>query len=335
MKITPQQLHIPVLLDAVLDLLRPAAGESYLDLTAGYGGHARAVIARVGTAKSATLVDRDDFAIEHLNDLKRQGARILHMDFLAAAEKLAAEKAQFDMILLDIGVSSPQLDLAERGFSFAKNGPLDMRMDRSKDLTAAEVVNHWPRKALEKILIEYGEEPLRLAAKIALAIVQRRKREKFQTTNDLAETVRIAIAKADGGKFHKVHPATKTFQAIRIAVNDELAQLEKTLPLLPDLLKDGGRLAVISFHSLEDRIVKNFLKEQSENGLEAELKILTKHPISGSENDENPRARSAKLRAAEKISQNKVTTNHQTLQFENFPRQNSDAAENKKQKGAI
>ncbi|MCL2037805.1 16S rRNA (cytosine(1402)-N(4))-methyltransferase RsmH [Candidatus Saccharibacteria bacterium] len=315
MKITPQQLHIPVLLDAVLDLLRPRAGESYLDLTAGYGGHARAVIARDRAANCATLVDRDEFAISHLGDLQEQSARIIQSDFLAAAEKLCDENAKFDMILLDLGVSSPQLDLAERGFSFAKDGPLDMRMDQSAKLTAAEIVNRWSRKDLEKILIEYGEEPPRLAAKIAWAIVLRRKKEKFTSTNDLAEVVRIAIAKTDGGKYHKVHPATKTFQAIRIAVNDELGQLKKTLPILPDLLNDDGRLAIISFHSLEDRIVKNFLKERSEDGLEATLKILTKHPISGAENDENPRARSAKLRAAEK-----VTTYHHTPQSVNQPR---------------
>jgi 16S rRNA (cytosine1402-N4)-methyltransferase len=368
MKITPQQLHIPVLLDAVLDLLRPKAGESYLDLTAGYGGHARAVIAHVGAEKrvaaknlssrdsrsvvqpenpedspritlsseespekaTVVLVDRDDFAIEHLGDLQEQGARLIKADFLVAAKELADEGAQFDMILLDLGVSSPQLDFAERGFSFAKDGPLDMRMDRSGSLTAAEIVNRWSRKDLEKIFREYGEESPRLAAKIAWAIALRRKKEKFRTTSDLAEVVRRAVGAADKGKFHKVHPATKAFQAIRIAVNDELGQLEKTLPILPQLLNDGGRLAIISFHSLEDRIVKNFLKEQSENGLEAELKILTKHPISGAENDDNPRARSAKLRAAVK-----VTANHQTLQFVNQPRQNSDAAENKKQKGAI
>jgi 16S rRNA (cytosine1402-N4)-methyltransferase len=300
---TPQQLHIPVLLDAVLDLLRPRAGENYLDLTAGYGGHARAVIVRIGDAKLATLVDRDEFALTQLKDLERDGARLIHGDFYATAEKLTESSEQFDMILLDLGVSSPQLDMAERGFSFAKEAPLDMRMDRSQNLTAAEILNHWPEKRLNKIFVQYGEITPRLAAKFAREIVWRRKKQPWLTTTELAELVRIETGRADGGKYHKVHPATKVFQALRIAVNDELGQLERTLSLLPILMKPGGRLAIISFHSLEDRIVKNFLKNEAENGWTSELHILTRHPIKGETDDENnPRARSAKLRAAAKIN---------------------------------
>jgi 16S rRNA (cytosine1402-N4)-methyltransferase len=303
MKNTPQQLHIPVLLDAVLDLLNPKSGERYLDLTAGYGGHGKVVIARIGKASLATLVDRDNFAIEQLKDLGRDGARLIHSDFLAAAEKLVKSGEQFDMILLDLGVSSPQFDMAERGFSFAKDAPLDMRMDRNQSLTAAEIVNRWPEKQLNKIFVQYGEETPRLAAKFAREIVWQRKKKPFTTTTELAELVRIETGRADGGKYHKTHPATKVFQALRIVVNDELGQLERTLPLLPQLLNPGGRLAVISFHSLEDRLVKNFLKSEAENGLMSELHILTRRPIKGETLDENnPRARSAKLRAAAKIN---------------------------------
>lgn len=294
---TPQQLHIPVLLDAVLDLLKPKQGENYLDLTAGYGGHAREVIARIGAGNLATLVDRDEFAISNLRDLEQAGARVIHSDFLTAAENLKAENAKFDMILLDLGVSSPQLDRESRGFSFRMNGDLDMRMDQSQDLTAAQIVNHWPEKTLTKIIHEYGEESPKTAAKIAHQIVITRKKNPFMTTTQLAELV-----KSVKGGWGKIHPATQTFQAIRIAVNDELGQLERVLPTLLDLLNLGGRLAIISFHSLEDRIVKNFMKDQDDSGLEAELKILTKHPVAGDINDvNNPRARSAKLRAAVKI----------------------------------
>ena len=297
---TPQQLHIPVLLDAVLDLLAPKKGENYLDLTAGYGGHAREVIARIGSANLATLVDRDEFAIEHLRDLEHDGARLIHADFLSSAEKLQAEQAKFDMILLDLGVSSPQLDHEERGFSFRTNGDLDMRMDRSQDLTAAEILNRRPEKSLAEIIAKYGEESPRTAARIVREIVLTRKKTPLKTTFELSELVKKV--KGSGGKRN---PATQTFQAIRIAVNDELGQLERTLPILPSLLKPGGRLAIISFHSLEDRIVKNFLKEQDEAGFEAELTILTRHAVSGEKFDNNPRARSAKLRAAVKINNKK------------------------------
>ncbi|MCL1877032.1 16S rRNA (cytosine(1402)-N(4))-methyltransferase RsmH [Candidatus Saccharibacteria bacterium] len=293
---TPQQLHIPVLLDAVLDLLKPAQSETYLDLTAGYGGHAREVIARIGAANLATLVDRDEFAISQLEDLAQNGARVIRLDFLNAAQELSEQGEKFDMILLDLGVSSPQLDRFDRGFSFRGEGVLDMRMDQSQDLTAAKIVNRYSEKDIFRILTEYGEERSGMAAKIAHAIATTRKKNPFMTTTDLAELVK----KVKGG-WGKIHPATQTFQAVRIAVNDELGQLERVLPVLPDLLNPGGRLAIISFHSLEDRIVKNFLKDQCEAGFESIMKNLTKHPISGDMNDvNNPRARSAKLRAAVK-----------------------------------
>jgi 16S rRNA (cytosine1402-N4)-methyltransferase len=291
-KTPPQQLHLPVLLEATLLQLAPKQGETYLDLTAGYGGHAREVVELIGVASNATLVDRDDFAIEHLQDLADKGARIIRNDFASAVKILADRGEQFDTILIDLGVSSPQLDNQDRGFSIIRPGPLDMRMDRSQQETAADLLNTMPEEKLASIIREYGDEPK--ARAIAREIMQAR---PLHTTTELAEVVK----KAYRGHWTKAHPATRTFQAIRIALNDELGQVERTLPLLPRLLKPGGRLAIISFHSLEDRLVKRFFKEQAESGYEAELILLTKHPISGATEDvHNPRARSAKLRAAVK-----------------------------------
>lgn len=291
-KTPPQQLHKPVLLEAAIAVLAPKQGETYLDLTAGYGGHAREAISNIGAAENATLVDRDDFAVEHLQDLANDGARIMHNDFASAARILKNRGEQFDLILIDLGVSSPQLDNQDRGFSIVRPGPLDMRMDRSQQETAADLVNTLPEAKLASIIREYGEEPK--ARAIAREIMQAR---PLHTTEELAEVVK----KAYRGKWTKVHPATRTFQAIRIALNDELGQIERTLPILPKLLRPGGRVAIISFHSLEDRLVKRFFKEQAESGYEAELMLLTKHPISGATDDvHNPRSRSAKLRAAVK-----------------------------------
>lgn len=294
---TPQQLHIPVLLQDVLTLLNPEPYQSYLDLTAGYGGHARQVIAKIQDASLAILCDRDDYAIEHLTDLAEQGASLIHSDYLSASRQLLDDGRGFDMILLDLGVSSPQLDQGGRGFSFIHDGPLDMRMDRRQSLTAAEVINKYPERQLIDILEKYGEIPNREAAFIARSIVIRRKKQRFSDTADLAEVVRLSVGEFDHGKYHKVHPATRAFQALRIEVNDELGQLKKTLPLLPKLMNRGGRLAIISFHSLEDRMVKDFFRDNSD-GLDAVFRILTKKPIAGDINDVyNPRARSAKLRA--------------------------------------
>jgi len=291
---TPQQLqHIPVLLQATLDVLKPQKGESYLDLTAGFGGHAKQVIASIGGARLAMLVDRDNMAITALTPLIEAGARVLKSDYAAAAKKLAEDGEQFDCILLDLGVSSPQLDNAGRGFSFMQEGPLDMRMDQQAEQTAQALVNKASKDELTRILRDYGEEPH--AAKVAQAIYFAR---PIHTTAQLAEVV----AKTYRGRRGKTHPATRTFQAIRIAVNDELTQLATTLPLLLHLLKPGGRVAIISFHSLEDRLVKQFFNEQARAGYEATLKLITKQPISGATQDvHNPRARSAKLRAAVKI----------------------------------
>jgi 16S rRNA (cytosine1402-N4)-methyltransferase len=286
--------HIPVLLDATLKTLNPQLGESYLDLTAGYGGHAREVLKRTEHFKESVLVDRDDYAIKHLSEFGDQGVRLMHTDFESAARQLIEEGKTFDVILIDLGVSSPQLDQGERGFSFKHAGPLDMRMDRQQALSANELIQGTSSDELAKIIHEYGEEPYMNAKRIAELIIANR---PYETTEELA----TLIALHHRGKWGHIHPATRTFQSLRIAVNDELGQIERTLPLLPKLLNKNGRVGVISFHSLEDRLVKRFFKDQFELGLEAELAPITKKPIPGATEDvHNPRSRSAKLRVAVK-----------------------------------
>lgn len=293
---TPQQLHIPVLLDSVVKLLAPKKGEKYLDLTAGYGGHAQEIISRIGDEKLATLVDRDLFAIGKLRE-KFPKAEIVHSDFSEFAKKTGET---YDMILLDLGVSSVQLDQGERGFSFREDAKLDMRMDREQKLTAFDVVNKYSEKNLADVFMKYGEEKQGVSRKIARELVISRKFGPTKTTSELAEKIVKITGKMDGGKWHKTHPATKIFQAIRIEVNDELGQLREVLEQISQILNPGGRVAIISFHSLEDRIVKKYFRENnSEKNMEKNLIILTKKPIDGSvEDDNNPRARSAKLRAA-------------------------------------
>lgn len=284
--------HLPVMLDEVLAYLDPQGGESYLDLTAGYAGHAAAILAR--TRGQAVLVDRDQSAIDYLKtNLKDPNVRLIHQDFCQASQKLLGENQQFDLILADLGLSSPHLNTASRGFSFQNEGPLDMRMDPSQELTAADLVNRSSERELADLLSRYGQEPK--AAKLAAAIKRNR---PIKTTTELASVVAQVVRQTG-----KVHPATRTFQALRIAVNDELGLIERSLPLWLELLKPGGRLAVISFHSLEDGLVKAFLKEQGGRHYEARLKLLTKHPIRATRAEivNNPRARSAKLRAAVKI----------------------------------
>lgn len=285
--------HVPVLLDASLELLNPKDGENYLDLTAGYGGHASVFLDRTKNLKDSCLVDRDAYAIKHLQPMSRRGVKLLHTDFLSAAKTLVDQGRAFDIVLVDLGVSSPQLDIAERGFSFTNSGPLDMRMDVRQGLTAAEFVNSCSRQDLIDTIHNYGEETRSVASRYADAIIDAR---PINTTKKLAETIKQAYR----GKWQRIHPATRTFQAIRIAINDELRQIESLMPLLPKLLNSGGRVGVISFHSLEDRIVKRYFKEQIDSGLESELEVLTKKPRSGTEDVHNPRARSAMLRAAVK-----------------------------------
>ena len=286
-------VHVPVLLEVTLDKLRPAAGECYLDLTAGYGGHARKLLEQTKNYTGAVLVDRDDNAISTLGDLASSGVQLMHTDFVSAARELVEQGRTFDMILADLGVSSPQLDRAERGFSFRLEGPLDMRMDNRTDQMAADIVNSYSQQELAQLIVRYGEESYGRAKRIAQAIVQAR---PFQQTAELASVIEQILGR--GGLKH--HPATRTFQALRIEVNKELRLVEDMLPLLPRLLKPGGRVAIISFHSLEDRLVKNFFMEQANSGYEAELIIPERKPIPGTEDVHNPRSRSAKLRFAVK-----------------------------------
>jgi 16S rRNA (cytosine1402-N4)-methyltransferase len=286
--------HVPVLLESVVSLFQPQAGESYLDLTAGYAGHANVILNKTGNFNDSVLVDRDDYAISHLSELANKGVRLMHSDFSSAAKQLVEEGKTFDVILIDLGVSSPQLDQSERGFSFSHNGPLDMRMDQQNGITAAELIDTIRFDALVKIIHDYGDEPYGVAKQLAEVIIAGR---PFADTNSLSELIKANHR----GRWSKIHPATRTFQALRIAVNDELGQIEAVLPLLPRLLNKGGRVGIISFHSLEDRLVKRFFKEQTANGLEAVLDVITKKPVSGATDDvHNPRARSAKLRAAVK-----------------------------------
>lgn len=286
--------HHPVLLHEVLRILDPKEGDSYLDLTAGYGGHAEKILDRTLKPHNTTLVDRDQNAIKHLGQkFEGRGIQVIRNDFLSASQELKSQGKQFDIILADLGVSSPHLDNASRGFSIKYDAPLDMRMDESQAKTAADVVNNYDEAELTRIIRGYGEEPR--AKKIARLIVEHR---PITSTHELAKVV----ASAWPGH-SKVHPATRTFQAIRIEVNDELALLEQSLPIWLDLLAPGGRIAIISFHSLEDRIVKQFLASHSGNRYDAVLKLLTKQPITGGADEIvfNPRARSAKLRGAVKI----------------------------------
>jgi 16S rRNA (cytosine1402-N4)-methyltransferase len=295
MKTDHQNKHIPVLLSEVLEYLKPQKGETYLDVTAGYGGHAQEVLGRTLQDQGTVLVDRDPAAIQALQEhfAHNNAIDIQQSDFYRAAHDLEAQGKKFDMILADLGVSSPHLDNASRGFSLKDDGPLDMRMDTTQPLSAADIVNTYSEDELIRILKEYGEEPK--ARSIARNIIESR---PIQTTSELA-----AIVTRSWPGYSKVHPATRTFQALRIAVNDELGLLTQTLPVLINLLNPGGRLAIISFHSLEDRLVKQFLAEHSGNRYDVELELLTKHPITASEHELvlNPRARSAKLRAAVKI----------------------------------
>lgn len=287
--------HFPVLRNEVLTYLDPKIGESYLDVTAGYGGHASSVLERTLKPHATTLVDRDHNAIDYLKEKFASGLpEIIHQDFLTASKQLQSEGRQYDLILADLGVSSPHVDNASRGFSLRLDGPLDMRMDQTQSLTAEEIVNNYSEDELAEILHKYGEEPK--AKKIARMLVEHR---PITTTTQLADVVSQAWK-----GYSKVHPATRVFQALRIAVNSELEQIRAAIPLWVDLLAPGGRIAIISFHSLEDRLVKQGLTERAGNRYDATLRLLTRQPVMGTAEEivSNPRARSAKLRAAAKIN---------------------------------
>jgi 16S rRNA (cytosine1402-N4)-methyltransferase len=302
------------MLAEVLELLQPRNGGIYVDCTVGAGGHAEAIL--VASAPNGRLlgIDADRSALGLAATRLRQfGTRIRleHANYRELGMVLTqTELSPVDGILFDLGVSSMQLDQATRGFSFQAEGPLDMRMNQETGPTAADLVNTLPQDTLARLIAEYGEE--RWSRRIAHAIARRRQQRPFLTTKDLTETVAAAIP---GGRRESIHPATRTFQALRIAVNHELEGLEETLPVALHALKPGGRMAVISFHSLEDRIVKRFFAGQSGRcvcppslpvcvcGRKAALRILTRKPLvaSSAEQRTNPRSRSAKLRGAEKL----------------------------------
>jgi len=286
--------HQPVLTDAVMEYLAPRPGQTLVDATLGLGGHAKAILERLGGIGKLVGIDQDEQALQiaskNLSSYQNQLV-LVYGNFRDLGQLIESHGyGSVDGILFDLGVSSLQLDAGTRGFSFNKSAILDMRMGVG-ELTAEEVVNTYSEAKLVRILREYGEEPR--AKQIAERIVEARKYHPIRTTDELADII-------GGYRGGKINPATRTFQAIRIEVNDELTALEQALPQAVDLLKPGGRLAVISFHSLEDRIVKHFFKTLATGG---SIRLLTKKAImpSWEERKSNPRARSAKLRVIEKI----------------------------------
>lgn len=281
--------HVPVLSQEVIAGLVVRPGGHYLDATIGGGGHSALILA-VADDVQVTGLDQDAYAIAAAQQRLAQYGDRVQFQRTNFAEFDPGDR-QFDGILADLGVSSAQFDVPERGFSFRHAAPLDMRMDQRQDLTAAEVINHWEEAKLADIFYTYGEE--RLSRRIARRIVEDR---PFQTTTELAEAIARCVPKAY--RYGRIHPATRVFQALRIAVNRELDVLETFLAQAPNWLKPEGRIAIISFHSLEDRIVKHRLRESEA------LRVITKKPIVPQEAEiaENPRARSAKLRIAERTA---------------------------------
>jgi len=305
--------HIPVLADEVRELLAVRPGETVVDATFGAGGHARLLAQDLAGQGKLVAIDRDPGAKPYFDRFKAAAGvevRFLRGDFAVVLTQLAANDIGADAILLDLGISSMQIDRPERGFSYATDAPLDMRMDPSSEASAAEIVNTWDERELATIFRRYGEE--RYAKAITRAIVRQRAEHPFARTGELVDTIKLAIPTP--ARFGEGHPAKRVFQALRIAVNDELGQLEAALPAALQMLRPGGRLAVISFHSLEDRIVKRFVAEQAKGctcppdfpvcvcGKEPTLRSLTRKPVRPGrhETDTNPRAASARLRVAVK-----------------------------------
>jgi 16S rRNA (cytosine1402-N4)-methyltransferase len=288
-------MHLPVLVKEAMKVLNPISGGTYVDATIGPGGHAEELLRLIGTGGKLIGIDRDNEALKTAQERLPDTRVILRKGSFSDMEKLLRNNGitAVDGILFDLGISMIQMKDSERGFSFISDNRLDMRMDKEQTLSAWDVVNRYPAKELEKILREFGEE--RLSRKIAEAIVRERRIRPIDTCSELSEIV---------GKVYRrrgrVHPSTKTFQALRIEVNKELDELQKGLDASVRILKKGGRLCVISYHSLEDRIVKHFIARSSKEG---SLKVITKKPQTpGSEEiRSNPSSRSAKLRAAERI----------------------------------
>ena len=308
--------HVPVLADRVRELLAVRPGETVVDATFGAGGHARLLAEDLAGQGKLVAIDRDPTAKSFFDRFRARAGvdvRFLRGDFSVVLTQLAANDVKADAILLDLGISSMQIDRPERGFSYATDASLDMRMDPSSEPTAAAIVNTWDERELVTIFRRYGEE--RFARQIALAIVRRRQEQPFERTGELVDAVKSSIPAPR--RFGDGHPAKRVFQALRIAVNEELDSLERALPAALAMLRPGGRLAVISFHSLEDRMVKRFFAAQARGctcppelpvcvcGHEPTMRLLTRKAVrpSPQETAENPRSASAKLRAAVKVGE--------------------------------
>jgi 16S rRNA (cytosine1402-N4)-methyltransferase len=303
-----------VLAGELIELTDPHPGEIVVDCTFGGGGHARLVADRIGPTGTLIAIDRDPAAEERFEEFAREAScetRFLRMDFAEGLDLLREEGIEADIVYLDLGISSMQVDTWERGFSYSYDAPLDMRMDPDQDLDAREVVNEWDETRLAKVFRTYGEE--RFAGQIARAIAKRRRRAPLETTFDLVETIKSAVPAAT--QFGRGHPAKRVFQAIRIAVNDELGALDRGMPEAWELLRPGGRLAAISFHSLEDRRVKRFLADRARGcvcppdfpicvcGRTPEAELITSRAVAPTPGEvaANPRAASGKLRVARKL----------------------------------
>jgi 16S rRNA (cytosine1402-N4)-methyltransferase len=307
--------HIPVLAEEVRELLSVQPGETVVDGTFGAGGHSRLLAADLQGSGKLVAIDRDPTVRSYFDRVKASTRgvqmRFLRGDYAVVLSQLAGNGVRADAVLLDLGLSSMHVDRPERGFSYATDAPLDMRMDPSEELSAADVIATWDERELETIFRKYGEE--RYARQIARAIVRRRSESPIERTGQLVDVVRASIPAP--ARFGEGHPAKRVFQALRIEVNHELTSLEAGLPAALEMLRPGGRLVVISFHSLEDRIVKRFLRDRARGctcppefpicvcGHEPELRILTPKLVrpSAREIDHNPRASSARLRAAVKV----------------------------------
>ena len=306
--------HVPVLAGELIELTDPHPGETVVDCTFGGGGHARLIADRIGRSGTLVGIDRDPAAEERFEEFAREAqcdTRFLRMDFAEGLELLRSEGLAADVVYLDLGISSMQVDTWERGFSYSYDAPLDMRMDPAQELDAREVVNTWDEARLAKLFRSYGEE--RFASQIARAIARRRKDAPLETTFDLVDTIKSAVPAAK--QFGGGHPAKRVFQAIRIAVNNELGALDSGLPVAWEILREGGRLAAISFHSLEDRRVKRFLADRARGcvcppdfpvcvcGRTPEAELLTSRAVAPTPGEvaANPRAASGKLRVARKL----------------------------------
>ena len=306
--------HVPVLAGELIEALDPQPGQTAIDCTVGGAGHARLIAERLGSGGTLIGIDRDPAAEEHFAELAADVAcetRFERTSFAEGLEALVDEGVRADIVVLDLGMSSLQVDTWDRGFSYSYDAPLDMRMDPDQDLTAADVVNTWDERRLARLLREYGEE--RYAGPIARAIVRRRGEAELETTQELVDVIKAAVPAP--ARFAGGHPAKRSFQALRIAVNDELEQLDRALPLAWAALREGGRIGAISFHSLEDRRVKRFLADRARGcicppdlpvcvcGREPEAELLTRRAVMPTPGEiaDNPRSKSARLRVARRI----------------------------------